>query len=76
MAPYKIASFKLKEFKTQLEKFFNKGFTWSSTSPWGALVLFIQKKDDTLRLYIDYRKLNRVTVKNKCFLPKIDDLFD
>ncbi|RVW36977.1 Transposon Tf2-11 polyprotein [Vitis vinifera] len=52
------------------------GFIRPSTSPWGAPVLFVKKKDDTLRLCIDYRKLNRVTVKNKYPLPRIDDLFD
>ena len=54
----------------------SKGFIRPSTSPWGAPVLFVKKKDGTLRLCIDYRKLNRVTVKNKYPLPRIDDLFD
>uniref|UniRef100_UPI0035D035F9 reverse transcriptase family protein n=1 Tax=Bartonella sp. AC142YNZD TaxID=3243448 RepID=UPI0035D035F9 len=54
----------------------DKDFIWASTSPWGAPVLFVQKKDGTLRLCIDYRKLNRVTIKNKYPLPRIDDLFD
>ena len=54
----------------------SKGFIHLSTSPWRAPVLFVKKKDNTLRLCIDYRKLNRVTVKNKYPLPRIDDLFD
>ena len=66
----------LKELKTQLEELLSKDFIRPSTSPWGAPVLFVKKKDDTLRLCIDYRKLNRVTVKNKYHLPRIDDLFD
>ena len=52
------------------------GFIRPSTSPWGASVLFSKKKDETLRLYIDYRQLNRVTIKNRYLLPRIDDLFD
>ena len=54
----------------------DKGFIRPSTSPWGALVLFAKKKDKTLRLCIDYRQLNRVTIKNRYPLPRIDDLFD
>ena len=54
----------------------DKGFIILSTSPWGALVLFSKKKDKTLRLCIDYRQLNRVTIKNRYYLPQIDDLFD
>ena len=54
----------------------DKGLIWPSVSPWGAPVLFVRKKDESLRLCIDYRELNRVTVKNKYPLPKIDDLFD
>ncbi|KAL6332901.1 hypothetical protein AAG906_019413 [Vitis piasezkii] len=60
----------------RLLKLLSKGFICPNTSPWEAPVLFIKKKDDTLRLCIDYRKLNRVTVKNKYPLPRIDDLFD
>ena len=66
----------MKELKTQLEELLDKGFIRLSTSQWGAPVLFVKKKYDTLRLYIDYRKLKRVTVKNKYPLPRIDDLFD
>ena len=54
----------------------DKGFIRPSVSPWGAPVLFVKKKDGSLRLYINYRKLNQVTVKNKYPLPRIDDLFD
>ena len=53
-----------------------KGYVRPSVSPWGALVLFVRKKDGSLRLYIDYRELNKVTVKNRYLLPRIDDLFD
>ncbi|WJZ83991.1 hypothetical protein VitviT2T_003625 [Vitis vinifera] len=76
VSPYRMALLELKELKTQLDELLGKGFIRPSTSPWGAPVLFVKKKDDTLRLCIDYRKLNRVTVKNKYPLPRIDDLFD
>ncbi|XP_061999269.1 uncharacterized protein LOC133716595 [Rosa rugosa] len=75
-APYRMAPAELKELKTQLQELLDKGFIRPSVSPWGAPVLFVKKKDDTLRLCIDYRKLNKVTVKNKYPLPRIDDLFD
>ncbi|RVW92584.1 Retrovirus-related Pol polyprotein from transposon 17.6 [Vitis vinifera] len=76
ISPYRMAPFELKELKTQLEELLSKGFIHPSTSPWEAPMLFVKKKDDMLRLCIDYRKLNRVTVKNKYPLPMIDDLFD
>ena len=76
ISPYRMTPLELKELKTQFEELLSKGFIHSSTSQWGALVLFVKKKDDTLRMCIDYRKLNRVTVKNKYPLPRIDDLFD
>ena len=60
----------------QLQDLLDKGFIRPSTSPWGALVLFVKKKDGSLRLCIDYRQLNKVTTKNKYPLPRIDDLFD
>jgi hypothetical protein len=60
----------------QLEEILKKGYICLSVSPWGAPILFVKKKDGTLRLCIDFRKLNKVTVKNKYPLPRIDDLFD
>ena len=66
----------LKELKLQLQELLEKGFIRLSVSPWGAPVLFVKKKDGTLRLCIDYRQLNKMTVKNKYPLPRIDDLFD
>ena len=76
MPPYKMAPAELKELKEQLQELFDKGFIRPSTFPWGALVLFVKKKDGTLRLCIDYRELNKLTIKNKNPLPRIDDLFD
>jgi hypothetical protein len=75
-APYRMAPAELKELKGQLEEFLDKGFIRPSASPWGAPVLFVKKKDGSMRLCIDYRELNRVTIKNKYPLPRIDDLFD
>jgi len=60
----------------QLEELLKKGYIRPSVSPWGALVLFVKKKDGTLRLCIDFRQLNKYTIKNKYPLPQIDDLFD
>lgn len=74
--PYRMAPAELKELKDQLEDLLDKGFIRPSVSPWGAPVLFVKKKDGSLRLCIDYRQLNKVTVKNKYPLPRIDDLFD
>ena len=75
-APYRMAPAEMSELKTQLQELLDKGFIRPSTSPWGAPVLFVKKKDGSLRLCIDYRELNAVTVKNKYPLPRIDDLFD
>ena len=76
IAPYCMAPLELKELRKQLDQLLNIGFIRLSTSPWGAPVLFVKKHDETLRLCTDYRHLNRVTVKNKYPLPRIDDLFD
>ena len=59
-----------------MEEMVNKGFVRPSTSPWGAPVLFVNKKDGSMRLCIDYRELNKVTIRNQYPLPRIDDLFD
>jgi hypothetical protein len=66
----------LVELKKQLQELLDKGFIRPSTSPWGCPALFVKKKDDSLRLFIDYRPLNVVTIKNKYYLPHIDVLFD
>jgi len=71
-----MAPAKLRELKIQLEDLLQKGYIRSSVSPWGAPVLFVKKKDRTLRLCVDYRELNKVIIKNKYPLPRIDDLFD
>jgi hypothetical protein len=66
----------LAELKTQLQELLDKGFIRSSSSPWGCTALFVKKKDGCLRLCVDYRPLNAVTIKNKYPLPRIDVLFD
>ena len=73
---YRKALAELKELKTQLQELFYKDFIRQSLSPWGALILFMKKKNGTMRLCIDYRELNKVTIKNKYPLPRIDNLFD
>ena len=74
--PYRMSPVELKELKVQLQEILDKGFALPSVSPWGALVLFVKKKDGTLRMCIDYLPINKVTVKNKYPLPRIEDLFD
>ena len=74
--PYRMAPTKLKELKTQLQELLDKGFIRPSVSPWGSPVLFVKKKDGTLPMCINYRQINKVTVKNKYSLPRIEDLFD
>ncbi|KAL7003706.1 hypothetical protein U1Q18_052414 [Sarracenia purpurea var. burkii] len=71
-----MAPAELKELKVQLQELLDKGFIRPSVSPWGAPVLFVKKKDGTMRLCIDYRELNKITIKNRYPLPRIDDLFD
>ena len=71
-----MAPKELKELKTQLQELVDKGYIRLSVSPWGAPVLFVKKKDGTLRLCINYRQLNKVPISNKYSLPRIDDLFD
>ena len=72
ITPYRMAPLELKELKLQLQELLQS----PSVSPWGAPVLIVKKKDGTLRLCVDYRQLNKMTVKNKYPLPRIDDLFD
>ncbi|GJT99922.1 putative reverse transcriptase domain-containing protein [Tanacetum coccineum] len=75
-APYRLAPSELKELSDQLKELSEKGFIRTSSSPWGAPVLFVKKKDGSFRMCIDYRELNKLTVKNRYPLPRIDDLFD
>ncbi|GKF73179.1 hypothetical protein Tco_0219511, partial [Tanacetum coccineum] len=75
-APYRLAPAELQELSTQLQELFNRGFIRPSSSPWGAPVLFVKKKDGYFWMCIDYRELNRLTVKNRYPLSRIDDLFD
>ncbi|GJV82257.1 putative reverse transcriptase domain-containing protein [Tanacetum coccineum] len=75
-APYRLAPSELKELADQLQELSEKGFIRPSSSPWGAPVLFVKKKDGTFRMCINYRELNKLTVKNRYPLPRIDDLFD
>ncbi|GJR50203.1 putative reverse transcriptase domain-containing protein [Tanacetum coccineum] len=74
--PYHLASSEMKELMSQLQELLDKGFIIPSSSPWGAPILFVKKKDGSMRMCIDYRELNKVTVKNVYPLPRIDDLFD
>jgi hypothetical protein len=74
--PYRMPPAELTELKKQLQELLDKGFIRPSTSPWGCPALFVKKKDESLRLCVDYRPLNTVTIKNKYLLPRIDVLFD
>ncbi|KAA3474143.1 Retrotransposon protein [Gossypium australe] len=76
IAPYKMALTELKELKAQLQELTDRGFARPSFLPWGAPVLFVKKKDKSMRMCIDYCQLNKFTIKNKYLLSRIDDLFD
>ncbi|GJW11398.1 putative reverse transcriptase domain-containing protein [Tanacetum coccineum] len=75
-APYRLAPAEMQELSTQLQELFEKGFIRPRFSPWGAPVLFVKKKDGSFQMCIDYRELNKLTVKNRYPLLRIDDLFD
>ncbi|GJY93054.1 putative reverse transcriptase domain-containing protein [Tanacetum coccineum] len=75
-APYRLAPAEMQELSTQLQELSDRGFIRPSSSPWGAPVLFVKKKDGSFRMCIDYRELNKLTVKNRYPLPRINDLFD
>jgi len=73
-APYRMNTLELVELKLQLKEMIDKGYIKPSVSPWGALVLFVKNTDGTLMLCIDYIQLNKVNIKNRYPLPRIDDL--
>ncbi|KAD7116963.1 hypothetical protein E3N88_04231 [Mikania micrantha] len=75
-SPYRLAPSEMQELSNQLQELLDKGFIRPSYSPWGAPVLFVKKKDGSFRMCIDYRELNKLTIKNRYPLPRIDDLFD
>ncbi|GJV70014.1 reverse transcriptase domain-containing protein [Tanacetum coccineum] len=75
-SPYRLAPSEMLELSNQLKELQEKGFIRPSHSPWGAPVLFVKKKDGSMRMCIDYRELNKLTIKNRYPLPRIDDLFD
>ncbi|KAH0636396.1 hypothetical protein KY289_036311 [Solanum tuberosum] len=74
--PYRMAPAELRELKAQIQELLNKGFIHPSASPWGAPFSFVKKNDGSMRMCIDYRRLHRVTIRNKYPLPPIDDIFD
>jgi hypothetical protein len=74
--PYRMATPELAEFKDHINELLEKCFIRPSSSPWGALVIFVSKKDGTQRLCVDYHALNEIIIKNKYLLHRIDDLFD
>ncbi|GKE96608.1 putative reverse transcriptase domain-containing protein, partial [Tanacetum coccineum] len=75
-APYRLAPSEMRKFSVQLQELLEKGFIRPSSSLWGAPVLYVKKKDASFRMCIDYRELNKLTIKNRYPFPRIDDLFD
>ncbi|GKE78731.1 putative reverse transcriptase domain-containing protein [Tanacetum coccineum] len=75
-APYRLAPSEMQELSNQIQELADRGFIRPSNSPWGAPALFVKKKDGSFRMCIDYRELNKLTIKNRYPLPRIDDLFD
>ncbi|GKB07362.1 putative nucleotidyltransferase, ribonuclease H [Tanacetum coccineum] len=75
-APYRLAPSEILELLRQLQELLSKGLIRPSSSSWGAPTLFVKKKDRSIRMCIDYRELNKLTIKNRYLLPQIDDLFD
>jgi hypothetical protein len=75
-APYRMSTTELVELKLQLKEMFDKCYIRPSVSPWGEPTLFVKNKDDTLKFFIDYRQLNKMTIKNKYPLPRIDNFFE
>nr|GFD13430.1 putative reverse transcriptase domain-containing protein [Tanacetum cinerariifolium] len=75
-SPYRLVTKEMQELANQLKELQDKSFIRPSSSPWGAPVLFVKKKDGSFRMCIDYRELNKLTIKNRYPLPRIDDLFD
>ncbi|GJU38741.1 putative reverse transcriptase domain-containing protein [Tanacetum coccineum] len=75
-APYRLAPFEMRELSKKLQELLEKEFIRPSSSSWGASVLFVKKKDGSFQMCIDYRELNKLTVKNRYPLPRINDLFD
>nr|GFB45051.1 putative reverse transcriptase domain-containing protein [Tanacetum cinerariifolium] len=75
-APYRLAPSEMKEFSEQLQELSDNGFIRPSSSPWGASILFVKKKDRSFKMCVDYRELNKLRVRNRYPVPRIDDLFD
>jgi hypothetical protein len=75
-APYRLNQKRLEDFKRQINELMEWGYVHLSSSPYGTLVLFVGKKDEKLRMCIDYQTLNKITIKNNYPLPRIDDLFN